>query len=110
VKVLLDECLPRRLQRELPGFEVHTVTGINWDGESDDALLPRAAAAGFDFLLTADQNLPFQQNLTLLPTLRVIVFRTFRNTVPELLPLVKQFVEQHSVLPAGTATIFSGRE
>ncbi|MBC8083685.1 MAG: hypothetical protein H7Z21_10780, partial [Hymenobacter sp.] len=76
----------------------------------DDTLLTRAAAAGFDFLLTADQNLPFQQNLALLPALRVVVFRTFRNTVPELLPLVKQFVTQHSQLPTGVATVFSGRD
>ena len=71
MKVLLDECLPRRLRQELPGFEVHTVASINWAGQPDDTLLTRAAAAGFDFLLTADQNLPFQQNLALLPSLRV---------------------------------------
>ncbi|TYZ06890.1 hypothetical protein FY528_16590 [Hymenobacter lutimineralis] len=110
MKVLLDECLPRRLKRELPGFDVQTVTEASWSAQPDDALLPKAAAAGFDFLLTTDQNLPFQQNLALLPTLRVVAFRTFRNTVPELLPLLHQFVAQYQQLPIGVATVFSSRD
>ena len=85
------------------------MTDVHWDGQPDGTLLERAAAAGFDFLLTADHNLPYQQNLAALPTLRVVVFRTYRNTAPELLPLLEQFVDQHHGLPAGTATIFSSR-
>lgn len=47
----------------------------------------RAAAAGFEVLVTVDQNLRHQQNLSNLP-LAVIVIVVQRNTLAHLLPCV----------------------
>ena len=54
--MLLDECVPRTLRRELPGHEVKTVAEMGWSGTKNSALL-RLAAAEFDVFLTVDQGL-----------------------------------------------------
>ena len=66
MRVLLDECVPRKLWRELPGHEVHTVAAVGWGGTKNGALLQRAAGE-FDVLLTVDANLEHQQNQSALP-------------------------------------------
>jgi hypothetical protein len=61
-RVLLDENLPRLLKHDLAGHTVRTVVEEGWSGVSNGELLQRAAAS-FDVLVTADQNLQYQQNL-----------------------------------------------
>src|SRR6266704_2070375 len=56
MRVLLDECVPRQLVRELPDFEVRTVQQMGWSGVKNGALLERAAAQ-FDVLFTVDRDL-----------------------------------------------------
>ena len=61
-RVLLDENLPRLLKHDLVGHTVRTVVEEGWSGIFNGELLQRAAAS-FDELVTADQNLEYQQNL-----------------------------------------------
>lgn len=62
MRVLLDECVPRSLRRELPDHEVSTVAEAGWAGVKNGALLKLAAQA-FDAIVTVDRNLQYQQNL-----------------------------------------------
>jgi hypothetical protein len=87
VRVLLDEQLPRQLAPELRDHEVGTVQQQGWAGLGNGELLRRAAEAGFEVFLTADQNLTFQQNLAR-SALRVIVLVAPSNALEDLLPLV----------------------
>ena len=86
MRILLDESLPRRLARLLPEHDVHTVAAMGWNGKRNGELL-QLAAAGFDALLTADQNLAHQQNLGTLP-LAVIVLVAPTNRIESLRPLI----------------------
>lgn len=86
MRVLLDECLPKKLRRELPEHEVRTVGEMGWGGTKNGALL-RKAAGEFDFLLTIDGNLPYQQNPTILP-LAVVVLVSYSNAIGGLRPLI----------------------
>jgi len=63
MRVLIDECLPKRLLSELAGHDVSTVAQQGWSGKKNGELLALMAAAGFEVFLTADQNLQYQQNL-----------------------------------------------
>jgi predicted nuclease of predicted toxin-antitoxin system len=63
VKILLDESVPRLLKLRLPQFDISTVQELGWAGIRNGELLGRAAAQ-FDVLVTADQNLRYQQNLS----------------------------------------------
>jgi len=62
MRVLLDECLPRRLKAELSDHEVRTAQEVGWAGLKNGELL-RVAAGQFDVLLTVDRNIAYQQNL-----------------------------------------------
>jgi hypothetical protein len=87
VRVLLDEQLPRQLAPYLTGHEVRTVQQQAWAGLKNGALLSVAEAAGFTVVVTGDQNLEFQQNLTK-RKLGVVVFCAASNALEDLLPLV----------------------
>jgi hypothetical protein len=72
MRVLLDECVPKRLRTELPGHEVQTVADEGWSGLSNGKLLAQAALT-FDCFLTVDRNLQFQQNPNTLPIAVVVI-------------------------------------
>src|SRR5438309_2116348 len=46
MRVLLDECVPRQLVRELPDCEVRTVQQMGWSGVKNGALLERLMPVG----------------------------------------------------------------
>ena len=63
MRVLLDECLPRRLKRELVGHDARTVPEMGWASKRNGELLALAAGE-FDVFLTADRNLSYQQDVS----------------------------------------------
>ena len=63
MKLLLDECTPKRLQNDFPGHEAQTVAEAGLNGLKNGQLLRAAVHKGFDVLITVDQRLRFQQNL-----------------------------------------------
>jgi hypothetical protein len=64
VRVLLDENLDHALRKLLGPHEVVTVTYMRWAGLQNGALLRAAEESGIDILLTGDQTLRYEQNLT----------------------------------------------
>jgi len=64
VKVLFDHNVPKRLRQSLPGHEVRTAQEMGWSELENGEILNAAQAAGFHVVLTCDQNLSYQQNLT----------------------------------------------
>lgn len=69
---------------------------MGWGGIKNGKLLT-LAAADFDSFLTVDKNLPYQQNLAILP-LAVVVLDAYSNELPVLLPLVQQLEQALSSL------------
>ena len=88
MRILLDECVPRPIRRELSGHEVHTVTGMGWAGRKNGELLALIAAANFDVFITVDQNLTYQQNLRA-AGVAVLVMMAPSNRLRDLLPLME---------------------
>lgn len=62
MKVVLDEMLPAAVAGLLSGHDVATVKAAGYTGLSNGDLMRRAASDGYDVLVTADRNLPAQQN------------------------------------------------
>ena len=60
MRILLDECLPKRLKRDLTGHTARTVPEMGWAGKENGELLALATGQ-FDVFLTVDRNLSFQQ-------------------------------------------------
>jgi hypothetical protein len=61
--VLFDQNTPVAIANSLQGHVVKTARQQGWDTLTNGELLRAAEEAGFDILLTADQNLVYQQNL-----------------------------------------------
>ena len=87
MRVLLDECVPKRLRRGLPGHDVKTVTEMGWSGKKNGELLTALTGGGFEVLITVDQNLRYQQNLPSF-AIAVIVLMGASNRLSDLLPLM----------------------
>lgn len=64
MKILLNENLPRKLKSDFgPEHEVSTVRDMGWTGKKNGELLGLITFNGFDFFVTVDKNLQYQQNL-----------------------------------------------
>lgn len=100
MRLPLDESVPHRLRRVVPGHAVKTVVEMGWSGVENGALLA-IAAAEFDVSVAVDKNLPNQQNIATLP-LAVVVLSAPSNDLHALLPLIPKLEEAIATLPPRT--------
>ena len=100
MRVLLDECVPRRFRSVLPGVQVSTAREQGWDSLRNGELLAAMRAAGFTTLVTVDRNLTFQQHIAA-SGIAVIVMYAVTNRLPDLVPLGPRVVEAIAVTPVG---------
>ena len=63
MKVLFDQNVPHGLREMLPGHAVATADEQGWSELTNGELLRVAEADGFEVMVSADQNLGYQQNL-----------------------------------------------
>jgi predicted nuclease of predicted toxin-antitoxin system len=103
MRILLDECLPARLARDLVGHEVSTAPKMGWAGLKNGALLTRAAA-GFDVFLTVDKNLPKQQKLAAY-AIAVVVLRCATNDIDDLRKMMPELLAKLPLAKKGEALV-----
>jgi hypothetical protein len=77
---------------------------MGWRGTKDTALLGLANTTQFDVFITADKNLPYQQNFQDL-TLCVVVLNSMSTRPDRLIPLIIKLIPLLSSLEAGTVTL-----
>lgn len=106
MKVLLDECVPRGLGKELTGHEARTVPQLGWGGITNGKLLALAHGK-FDVLVTIDGNLPYQQNRVTLPVANVVL-RARSNKLSRLLPLVPALSAALATVKPGELIVIGG--
>ncbi len=107
MRVLLDECLPARLRRDLPGHDVRTVPGAGWAGIKNGRLLRLIADSGhYDVFLTMDNSLPKQQRLRDLP-FAVVVLRAESNRFEDTHLLMPEVARRLAEFRAGRVYILS---
>ena len=63
MKILFDQGTPVPLRRHLSRHDVATAAEMDWSQLTNGELLAAATEAGFEVLVTTDQNLRYQQNL-----------------------------------------------
>jgi hypothetical protein len=64
MRILFDHGTPRGIARALSEHTILTAYAQSWDRLNNGALLQAAEDAAVDVLLTTDQNMRYQQNLT----------------------------------------------
>ncbi len=104
MKILPDESLPRKLRNDFGGgHEVFTVRDQDWLGKKNGELLILMIEAKFELFVTADRNLPYQQNLSRMP-LTIIVLcgkdnrrETLRVLIPKIFKRISEKNEQNVI-------------
>jgi hypothetical protein len=103
VKVVINECVDRRLAGDIVGHDVRTASQMGWTTIKDRELLALATGR-FDVFVTVDRNLSFQQNLAPLP-ISVFVLYAKTNRLSDLKPLVPRLLAAIETAPRGGAHI-----
>ena len=107
MKLLLDEQLDINIKSQLKGIDVFSVRDMGWLGLKNGELRDKLNENNFQLFLTADKNLPFQQNFdkinfTILlfdtPAMRwryqqlfIAPIQTFLDNMPHPLPNLVHF-------------------
>ncbi len=92
MKILLDENIDVRFKKFFPsGHEVYTVKDMRWNGIKNGEMLSLLFQNDFDCWIVVDKNIPYQQNISELPCL-VIVLDVYRNTLNHLKVLLPQLL------------------
>ena len=97
MKVLLDEDLDVKLRFRIGNaHEVSTVRQMDWLGKKNGELLRLMLAAGFEALITGDQNIPYQHDWTTLPLAVIVLtghpkkYATHLALMPQVLTLLER--------------------
>lgn len=93
MKILLDECVTKKLKKFLSAHECFTVSQMKWNGLKNGKLMEKCAENDFDILLTIDKNFLSQQNLKKY-NLTVIVFDSETSKIEELKKFIPAFEQQ----------------
>lgn len=106
MRLLLDECIDRRLAKEFIGQKIQTVQQMGWAGTKNGKLLTLAEKE-FDVFITVDRNLSFEQNLPKF-NIAVVVLKAHSNRLADLRPLVPKILAILPNLVKGQAVVISG--
>jgi hypothetical protein len=86
MRVLLDNCVPRRLAAMPDGLDVTPAVDIGWASLTDRDLLD-SMVGRYDVLVTVDRGIPRQQRLRDRP-IGVALLRARTNRLADLAPLI----------------------
>jgi len=100
MRILLDECVPKRLGKLIPGHGVRTVVQEGWSGKKNGVLLGLMSAAGFEVFITVDQGIPYQQNPKSI-SIGVIIMIATSNDIADLMPLLDNLLVALNTIQPG---------
>jgi len=107
MRVLLDECVPRKFKSSLPGHECETVPEAGFSGKKNGELFSLAERAGFEAFLTLDRGIEYEQNLTT-RKLAVIIIHARSSRLVDLLPHVPEILKLLQCIRRGELIRVSG--
>jgi hypothetical protein len=97
LRILLDEGVPKIIQKRLNQLSISNVEEMGWRGIKNGALLDLMAGQ-FQILITTDKNLPSQQNLEN-RQISLVILPT--NDVPSVIGLLPQIERAIAEVPPG---------
>jgi predicted nuclease of predicted toxin-antitoxin system len=97
MRLLLDECIDEGLRHHFTGHECQTCRYAGLTGLANGALLAAADLAGFDVLVTVDQNMPNQQSLRG-RAISLLVVRARTTNLDDLLVLMPDVLNALEIL------------
>ena len=91
MRLLLDESVNFRLNRHLPGHDVLTTKQMGWDSYHNGDLLALARDR-FDVMITRDQKMEGQQNITE-TDVAIVVLHSRSNAMRDLEPMAPEILD-----------------
>jgi predicted nuclease of predicted toxin-antitoxin system len=93
MKILLDECITKKLKIYLSEFEIFTVSELGISGLKNGKLMTFCNDNNYDILLTIDKNLMYQQNLDNY-NVTIVVLNTKTSIINDIAQYIPNFIEQ----------------
>ena len=103
MRVLLDECIPRKLKASLREHTCLTVPEAGFGGKKNGILLGLAESAGFEVFVTMDRGIEYQQQMSG-RKLAVVVLFAASNQFVDLIRLLPELRLRLDDAKAGTVT------
>ncbi len=92
MKIIIDECLPKRITQFFPEDEVWTVPQIGLSGSTDKMLLDELDARNIEVFITIDGNIEYQQQFKN-RVFGTVIIRAVSNRFSDLLHLKEELVK-----------------
>jgi hypothetical protein len=102
MRLLLDECIDEGFRHHFAGHECQTCRYAGLTGLANGALLAAADQAGFEVLITVDQNMPHQQSLRG-RSIALVVVRARTTNLDDLVVLLPEVLTALETLKPGEA-------
>ncbi|MGH9516905.1 MAG: DUF5615 family PIN-like protein [Terriglobales bacterium] len=99
MRVLLDECIPRKFKNHLPGHECTTVPEAGFAGKKNGELLRLADNAGFECFVTLDRGIEYEQNLANHKVV-ILLIRSKSSRIQDLITHVPKTLEALRARPS----------
>ena len=93
MKLLFDQGVPAPLRKHLPGHTIVTAYEKGWSNLANGDLLAQAEADEFAALITTDQNLRYQQNLTGRSVGIVVLLTTSWPRIKQHIPTIAETID-----------------
>ena len=106
MRILLDECVDERLRHEFLNHDCQTARYAGLAGLKNGELLAAAEAAGFEVVVTVDQSISYQQNLTA-QRVAILVLCARTNRLEHIRQLIPAAVESLRTLQPGAVLTVS---
>jgi len=90
MRILLDECVTKKIKPHLSEFDVFTVSEMQWNGIKNGKLMTLCVENNFDILLTIDKNLAFQQNIENYP-ISIVVLDSLSSKIEDITKCIPAF-------------------
>ena len=103
MKILIDECVPRKFKRSLSNHDCQTVPEAGLAGKENGELLSIAEERGFKVFVTMDKGFEYEQDLAG-RAIALLVLHAKSNQIDDLLPLVPTCLAQLSSIKPGQLT------
>jgi len=100
MRLIIDECLPKRLSQIFSNHEVWTVPQIGLAGASDSQLLTELDTRNIDVFITIDGNIEYQQSF-IDRKFGTVVIRSVTNRLSDLLQLENQLNDAINEISSG---------
>ena len=96
---MLDEQMPWDLRHYIPGHDVRTTWYMGWRGKHNGELLALAREE-FDVMITLDQTIPDEQNITE-ADVGIVILSAGTNKFEELRPLIPELIDRLDIVGRG---------